>query len=208
MADSYRIEIGEQWSLEDLYVFARTYEQVYFLAYSLLPDLPHDVSERVTLAYAAFPWRGGYSAVDFYDRLKYAIPRQEWPNLGAISYGSPGFLELLLVRAVASVVSGLVKDIAGSLREMNATYNEIVSDLRKRKLLRLDVRNKEIELSRAELHLVEEQAEVAARFLGFEGHEELTGRTGNPYITLKILLSFYRRLRTLAEFSKEGKADL
>jgi len=111
---------------------------------------------------ATFQWRGVYSAVNFYDQLKYAVPPQERPNVAAIHYESPGFVDLLLVSAVAVIVRGLVKDIAGSLTDMNAAYNHIVSDLQRRKLLRLDVRKKEIELSQAQLPLIEDQAEVAA----------------------------------------------
>lgn len=83
-----------------------------------------------------------------------------------------------------------------------------MSDLQKRKLLKLEVKSKEVELSQAQMRLVEDHANTMARLLGFKGHEELTGRTGNPFITLKILLSYYRRLRELAKFYIDGKADL
>src|SRR5882672_8864911 len=140
MADHYKIRIDQRWSLEDLYIFPRTYEQVYFLNYSLRPDLSDDAAERVSRAYEAFPWRGGYSAVSFYNQLKYSVPPRQRPNVVAIRYGSPGFIELALLLAIAHSVSKLVKSVAGSIRELNATYNEIMSDLQKRKLLRLDVK--------------------------------------------------------------------
>jgi hypothetical protein len=208
MADRYKIKIDLQWSLEDLYVFARNYEQVYFLAYSLLPGLPDATGEDVSRAYRAFPWRGGYSAVDFYNQLKHSAPPEERLKVFAIHYGSPGFIELMLVLAAAQTVRSIVKAVADSLTDMNAVYNQIMADLQKRKLLRLEVKNKEFELSQAQLHLVEEHADIMAALLGLNGHNELTQRTGHPFITLKILLSYYRRLRKLAEYYSEGKADL
>ncbi|MFZ0961109.1 MAG: hypothetical protein WAO35_09400 [Terriglobia bacterium] len=189
-------------------MFARTYEQVYFLEYSLLPNLPGETVERLPYAYRAFPWRGGFSALDFYQQLKYSAPPQERLEVVAIQYGSPGFIELGLVLGAALTVRKIVKVVAESLTEMNTVYNSFYSDVQKRKLLRLDVKKKKIEVSEAELHLLEEYADTMAKLLGFDGHEELTRRTGDPFITLKILFSFYRRLRILAGFSKDGKADL
>jgi hypothetical protein len=83
-----------------------------------------------------------------------------------------------------------------------------MSDLQKRKLLRLEVKQKGLELSRSQLHFIEEHAESMAKLLMFKGHSEITDRTGHPFITLKILLSYYRRLRKLAEYQSKGKADL
>ena len=208
MTDTYRINIDERWTLEDLYVFSRTYEQVYFLTYSLFPDLPAAAIERVARAYQAFPWKGGYSAVNFYNQLKYSVPPTNRPKIVAIQYASPGFIELALLVAVSAAISRTVRYVSGAVREMNATYNEIMTDLQKRKLLRLEVKQKELELSKEEYAVIEERAEQMAKLLGFEGHAQLTERTGHPFITLKILLSYYRRLRKLTEFRSKGKADI
>ena len=208
MTETYKINIDERWTLEDLYVFSRTYEQVYFLTYSLFPELPDTAVDRVARAYQAFPWKGGYSAVNFYNQLKYAVPPAKRPKVVAIQYASPGFIELALIVAVSAAISRIVRHFTGSIREMNATYNEIMSDLQKRKLLRLEVKQKELELSQAQSAVIEQHADQMAQLLGFQGHAQLTERTGHPYITLKILLSYYRRLRKLAEFRAKGKADI
>lgn len=208
MSGSISIEIDERWTLEDLYVFSRTYEQVYFMTYSLYDDLPDSAIDRVTRAYQAFPWKGGYSAVNFYNQLKYAVPPAKRPKVAAIQYASPGFIELLLLVGVAGALSRVVRSVASTIREANAAYNEVMSDLQKRKLLRLDVRKKEIDLEKDELALIELYADRMASLLGFPGHAAITGRTGHPYITLKILLSYYRRVRKLAEFRLKGKADI
>ena len=208
MTETFKINIDERWTLEDLYVFSRTYEQVYFLTFSLFPDLPGTAVDRVARAYQAFPWKGGYSAVNFYNQLKYAVPPAKRPKVVAIQYASPGFIELALIVAVSAAISRIVRHFTGAVRDMNSTYNEIMSDLQKRKLLRLEVKQKEIELSRDQYALIEEHAEQMAKLLGFQGHAALTERTGHPFITLKILLSYYRRIRRLAEFRQKGKADI
>jgi hypothetical protein len=208
MADGYRIDIDNKWSLEDLYVFSRNYEQVYFLAYSTLPDLPDEAVARVSHAYQVFPWRGGYSAVHFYNQLRHAIPFNERPAIRAIQYASPGFIELGLLTSVAVSVSVLVRHVATTIGKVHSVYNAIISDLQTRKLLRLEVKRKELELTREEDRVIEEHANMMARLLGFESHTQITQRTGHPFITLKILLSYYRRIKKLAEFESQGKARL
>jgi len=88
--DVYQIPIDGNWSLEDLYVFPRAYEQCYFmyLALTATPQAADD--ERIARAYEAFPWQGGYSAVDFYNRLKWSVPKRKRPTIIRIRYGSPG----------------------------------------------------------------------------------------------------------------------
>jgi hypothetical protein len=208
MADSYRVNIENRWSLEDLYVFSRTYEQVYFLAYSTLPDLPDEAVAWVSHAYKVFPWRGGYSAVHFYNQLKHAVPYTERPEIRAIQYASPGFIDLGLLTSVALSVSVLVRHVATTVGKVNSVYTAIISDLQARKLLKLEVKKKELELTREENQVIEEHANMMARLLGFESHIQITQRTGHPFITLKILLSYYRRIKKLAEFESQGKARL
>jgi hypothetical protein len=62
-------------------------------------------------------------------------------------------------------------------------------------------------LAREELDFIEGSTDQLARMLGFQNVSELDELTGNRLATLKILLSFYRRLRTLAEFQAEGKLN-
>ena len=73
---NYSIWLDGEWTLEDLYIFPHTFEQVYFffqsLSFSPSESLENERvdEERVEHAFAAFPWHGGYSAVNFYNALK------------------------------------------------------------------------------------------------------------------------------------------
>src|SRR5207248_3759476 len=92
-SETYTIHIEGKWSLEDLYVLPRTFEQVYFMVYSLFPEHDDFTLERIQHTYEAFPWQGGYSAVNFYDQLKHITPKRERPQIASIHYGSPGWIE-------------------------------------------------------------------------------------------------------------------
>lgn len=123
--ENFKIAIDGPWYLEDLYVFPRTYEQVYFLIYSLLPQDDENVQERIRYAYSTFPWQGGYSAVNFYNNLKYTTPKQERPLVISMQYASPGWIELRLINFVAQSIEAIVKSIAEIILHANRVYNEI-----------------------------------------------------------------------------------
>jgi hypothetical protein len=202
----HKISIGGRWSLEDLYVFPRAYEQVYFLFYSLLPHEDEWIQERIRYAYARFPWRGGYSAVNFYETLKYTTPRRSRPQVLSLQYASPGWLELSLIIGVAIAVERLVKSIAAILKQANSTYQEIHEGLSNRKLLRIEVKRRELELERSHDEYIEECVLRMTRLLGLSEVGQMHEKTGSPLKTLKILLSLYRRIRTLVGYEMNGKA--
>jgi hypothetical protein len=204
---SYTVHIDGEWSLEDLYVFPRNYEQVYFMVYSLMPGLDEETQARIHHAYKVFPWQGGYSAVNFYNQLKYVIPKKERPAIVSIHYASPGWLEISLLIGVAFSVERLVKSIASTISHANAIYDQVVKGMQERKMLRLEAKRKQLEFDKQELEYIEYAAERMANLLGASNLEEIHQRTGHPYLSLKILMSLYRRVRTLADYQKKGKAD-
>ena len=205
---SYPIFIDRRWSLEDLYRFPRAYEQVYFAYEAVLPAPDERTNERIERAFRAFPWRGGYSAVNFYNQLKYATPPQKRPLIQQIQYASPGYIELLLNVPLAIQIAAYVGAVAGSLGACNKVYNTIYSDIQKRKLLKLEVERKKIQLSKDEIDLLVHSSEQMAKILGLSSAEPILTRTNDPLVALKVLMSIYRRVRTLAEYQNKGKANL
>lgn len=205
--ETYTIHIEGDWSLEDFYVFPRTFEQVYFLVDSLMPERDEDKLERIHHAYRAFPWRGGYSAVNFYNQLKYVTPKKDRPQIASIQYASPGWLEVALILSVAFSVERLVKSIANTIGHANDVYDRIVRGMSERKLLRLEADRKELQFKKDELEYVTSSLEQMAELLGINNIEEINARTGHPYLSLKILLSLYRRVKTLTNYIVKGKAD-
>jgi hypothetical protein len=200
----HRILIGKRWSLESLTVFSRTYEQTYAFYYSFAPEVVQHEESRL---FAAFPWRGGYSAVNFYGGLRRAVPRKRRPRVLAIQYASPGYIDLALLLAAAFAISRTVRHLAATLRESNAAYNEIMRDISRRKLGRIRVQAGELDLKSKQLKVINDHIDTAARLLRFKETEKLSTLTGHPFITLKVLLSLYRRTRTLAEFVASDKVE-
>ncbi|MFN0067074.1 MAG: hypothetical protein ACKVYV_05495, partial [Limisphaerales bacterium] len=143
---TYTIRIEGEWSLEDFYHFPRTYEQVYFIVHSLTSNRSDKDLERIRSLYRAFPWRGGYSAVNFYEGLKCVTPKKNRPQVASIQYASPGWLEIALVLTVAFGVERLIKSVANSVQHSQNVYTNIVRGMTERKLLRLEAKRKELQL--------------------------------------------------------------
>jgi hypothetical protein len=83
--DSYRIEIDGEWTLNDLHEFPYAYTQAYSFLYSvILNETVED--ERLRITFVAHPWRGGFSAVNFFHYLYELIPAAERPkrNLNSV----------------------------------------------------------------------------------------------------------------------------
>jgi hypothetical protein len=205
---NYLIQMDGRWTLDDLYRFPRTYEQIYFALDALVPSGSQGDEERVARAFQAFPWQGGYSAVNFYNQLKIATPVNVRPKVASIRYASPGWIELSLILEQAQLLAEIVGVVAASIGGCNAVYNKIISDLTKRKLLRIEVEKERISLSREELRLVKEYSEEMAELLQLGSSAAIDARTDKPLISLKILLSVYRRVRILADYKLKRKAVL
>lgn len=205
--DNYKIEIDGKWSLEDLYKLPRAYEQVYFAVEAILPAENKEQDERIQRAFIAFPWRGGYSAVNFYDSLKFATPKERRPRVVSLKYASPGWIELFLDQSVAVQLAATITSVALAIGSCNRTYNAIYRDLQNRKLLKMEVESRKIALSREQIAFVKESTNELASILRIKSVNALEERTHDPLKSLKILMSVYRRIRILAEYVNKRKAD-
>jgi len=213
---TYKITLDGQWDLEDLASFPHTYSQVYSLLYSLQAPVSSADSfavkyreeehvERLKYTYTAFPWKGGWSAVDFYESLYRLVPRDDRPYIKSIRYSSPGLLELTLVLLIAQNAKLIISNITQSIRTMNRTYQEIYKGLQDRKLLRIKVKREQLKLASEELRFIEESTERLVHLMEFQHLQKLRELSGSPLVTLKILLSLYRRIRDLARYEIKKK---
>jgi len=77
--------------------------------------------------------------------------------------------------------------------------------MQERKLIQIDVKKKKLQLKEADLKFIHSSAKSLAKLIGFKNIKELHKVTRNPLTSLKILLSFYRRIRSLADYTNKGK---
>lgn len=206
--NKYRIGLDKEWTLQDLYEFPRNFLQVYAMLYPLyIPFEEGDIRrEGIKSIFTSYPWRGGYSAVGFYNNLQKLIPPQDRPELISIHYGSPGLIELGLVVGVAVGIGKLVNVFTNSANSINSSYHNIRKGMYDRELMQLDVKQKEFALKEDELKFIEHSIDVLSKEIKFEKTQELYELTDkNELAELKILLSLCRRVDKLAAYEKDGK---
>ncbi|MCA3159976.1 MAG: hypothetical protein IOC38_20045 [Burkholderia sp.] len=206
--DSYRVLMDGRWKLEDLYAFPHAFSQCYSFIYCFDTDLPARDRSRINDALAGYPWRGGYSYVNIYTVLFHQVPPRHRPEVKAISYASPGWLDLFLNVDVAIQVAKSVGILAGSAVAAAKAYATVMKYISQVSVERKRAQLAEMRLTQAQHKTFMSMCEDMAKFLGFKNVKELHERTGNPEVSLKLLAAHYRRTDQLVEFVKEGKASL
>ncbi|NDV61659.1 hypothetical protein G0Q06_04270 [Puniceicoccales bacterium CK1056] len=199
-----------EWSLEDLYILPRTYIDAYSFMYSFLRPIEtfDDLDDRLVITYSAHPWKGGFSSLNFYQNLKYIVPAKERPSVITIQYASPGWIELGVILVVATQIKRIVSCFVGSASELNSLYKEIYEGMHERKMMKLEAKRESLKLSKEQLDFAVKSTDKLSRLMGFENIKQINRLTKNPLATLKILLSFYRKIKILAEFDESGKTKL
>jgi hypothetical protein len=200
----YRVAIEGDWLVKDFSDFFHYYSEVYSLYFLLLS--PAIDPQRTTVLMSRYPWKGGYSAVNFYDDIYVAVGKSNRPRVAAIQFASPGTVDLILWLAVATLIARIVSQIAKTGHEINDLYHSIYTNLQQRKLLSLDVRERELDVTRRELEFIQSTYQTFAEALQVPNPKNFLETAPNPLAALKILLSLYRRVKKLAEFQVKGKA--
>ncbi|AVP86020.1 hypothetical protein C7K70_19360 [Aeromonas hydrophila] len=208
--DNIKLYIDGRWELTDLNVLTRVYIQLYGLLYSL--DVADDyLDEEIQYIYGKYPWRGGFSAVNFYQNLFSKMPRKYQPSIKSIQYASPGFIELSQIVEVAKEVAEIVGYVSAALIAGNKTYSTIHKGMSERKLMRLNLKSEELSLLEKEKTFIHNSIVEISELMGIkkETLAKLYFRNeSNELAVLKILASVYRRARDLANLQNKQKLDL
>lgn len=205
---SYRILMDGRWKLEDLYLFPHAFSQCYSFIYCLDSKLHPRDRDRINTALASYPWRGGYSYVNIYTVLYHQIPPHHRPEVKAISYGSPGWLDIVLNVDVAIQVAKSVGILAGTVVTATKAYAKVMKYLGEISVERKRVQLHEMRLTQEQNKTLISISQDIAKFLGFKNVQELHAHTENAEISLKLLLAHYRRIAQLEKFVRKGKATL
>jgi hypothetical protein len=202
----YRILLNKDWTLEDLSKVPHVYSEVYAFLYSLF-EIDKRGNKLVHGAFRSYPWRGGYSVLNFYNRLKSYLPESKPPQIVSIQYASPGWIELELMEHIAVSIKNVVTAYEASHEEVESFYQSTHRTLSDRNLLRGSSYYEKPSPTVDDLKFIDEATRHLSRLLRLENFSSINNVTNDPLITLKILLSFFRRLSTLSTYQVEGKVQ-
>lgn len=87
------IHIDGKWDMQDLSAFPNRYAEVYSFLFAL-GDTRKGPQAQYEDLFSRYPWRGGFSSVNFYDDLYAYVPRGERLAVESIAYSSPGTIRV------------------------------------------------------------------------------------------------------------------
>ncbi|GEM_PF-492692 len=222
----YKLKIAGEWSLGDLSKVPSVYSKAYYFLYFLqqVKQLPQPLPQllgQVSLpkAFGSYPWRGGFSAMRFYNDLSDFVAPEHQLKIASLQYASPGWIEINLLESVAFSIRNAVTAFMASSKELGLLYQEFYKELGIRGLLRDPNKPKNNAREKpkivietrfsglSEVEFAKESSTLLVRFLRLEKIHELENVAGSHLITLKILLSFYRKIEILARYQSEGKVQ-
>jgi hypothetical protein len=206
---TYAIKIDKNWFFDEFSLVERVFTQLYSFVYGLTNMDGLVARDKVRRAFQQYPWKGGFSAVHFYDNMRAAVPSLHEPKVGSIVFQSPGTIKLELLESVATNTGLLIKHFNENSVEILEQYEEARKYLRDAGLLKID-ENLDIKsiLTDASKKAIKDHFADLARSLNMaEFSEQIEEMTGNPLISLKILLSFCRRVMKLNKLQDDGKLE-
>lgn len=185
---------------------SQTYAEVYSAGCFLLG--PRFLDERrlrrpLRKGRYSYPWRGGYSALNFFRSIYSQLPPRYRPEVLEIAYASPGYIEIVGYCAAISLV---VRTVTGNANRILDTAKKIEDQLKERDLNKLERRRR-----RAEVEFIEQAyRELGHSFeLPGDAMRKLREETrDDSWARLKILLAIARRIERLARYGRSGTAVL
>lgn len=146
--------------------------------------------------------------MNIYTVFRHQIPVSDRPKIKSIQKASPGWLDLFLNANVAYQLAAAISVLSGSAVSALAAYKKAYSLILSIKASRRKAGVEQMDATAAEMKAMNAMCTELAKQLGFRSLKELHQHTGDPEISLKLLMAHYRRMSVIVEYEKKGKAKL
>jgi hypothetical protein len=190
--------IDGTFKLNEITELPRRFTQAYAFIYA--------VQVLKTERFDGYAWRGdGYSSMHFYKGILRKLPWEARPQVKTLQYASPGFITFSLFRPAAVIVGTCVERVMDAASDANVAFKDLQSYIRNNKLNDLKARDKATESSEWEQFNPKLLSKTKAMLdsLSIDSSAFLDASPG-VFEASKIALSFFARIRDLADLCKDG----
>ena len=196
----YSIRVEGDWAFEDLTTFTSEYQKLYAFYYHILSegDFP-----RGGLT-GDYPWRGGFSTVNFFNRLFHNIPYHHQPRIRRMHYASPGSIDLQTAVEVSQQIALIVGSVGASLYGAFEVYKKIRKGLAELELTKMSAKTQEIELAQKYGDFIDQCIDEISPYIGEKHKDKILQMAPNKLAALKLQLTVFRRITPLAELNERG----
>lgn len=180
------------WTGKQLADFPRKFSNAYALLFS------HNVLGL--RSFEGYPWRGGFSAMHFYEWLVAKIPFESKPVVQSIQYASPGFMRFNADEGTAMQVVQCVRDYHANNAQIAGARSDLNSYIRGHSL---NDTNKQHDWTEHNPNLLRFAKAIMDGFSCIET-DRFVEACQRPFEAAKASASFARQIRLLNDFEKEG----
>lgn len=196
------------WDLNDFSIFYRKTSDIYYLISTAIKSksISKSQSAKEKLDSALDQqWLGGFSYVNFYQKIRELFPRYERLQVGSIQYASPGHIKL---RGD--------EDVFGRMRESLLSFsdNEVAAREAYAALRSFLSKSGYLNVERPRTKILESHVEfidaTTNKLLGLVNNDfaALVRSVDSPIVRAKITLSIFRRYVELLRFFEEGRVRI
>ncbi|WP_137899028.1 hypothetical protein [Sphingomonas sp. 2SG] len=183
--------------ISDLYAFSQGVEEF------ADANTPVEKKRDIVKAFVK-PWEGGGSYVGFFRSLAKAGGEDARPDIKAIQWASPGYMDVVGEAEAFEKLISLVDHFGRNRRAIMEAYDHLWSYLQEFKLL--GARKRGDFATDSVLKEVESRGKDLGKVLGATAYSTLKRMAGeDAIVTAKVLLATERRVSRLYDFFSEGR---
>lgn len=202
-----KVNIDGRWGIEDMSRFADLTQDSYAFVYALIGKGNTLTKRKMSELFGRYPWRGGFSSVNFFNDLYKLIPINERAEIRSIQYASPGTIHMYMDKDVAKLISSFVENLNSEESSGREAYKEAREFLKAKGWLG-KAKDDIVFLSQDEEILLDYVRKLSNAFGLEENIDDIVQfSNSDPLGSVKILLAYFRRLSGLADYAATGKAQ-
>lgn len=211
ITENYMLGIDNELYTDDLSTIPYIFQQLYSFHYALEHLAVDSVKNRVVSLLSS--WTGGASAVNIFTGLRGLIPTIHRPQVKAIEYHSPGYIELNLLPKIAKSVEFSMDRSLVNFRfyRMESFYNGTYKYFKDNNISGFDndgVDLKSLINQDTEKHLAR-RVSIFMKLLGWSQYQSTFDKLGaHPLQQLRTILAYYRRFKKLRDYVQSDNLSI
>lgn len=201
------VHIDGRWDIDDLNRFSNLVQDAYAFVYALNKKGNQATWYSIADKFHRYPWRGGFSSVNFFSEIYKSIPTKDRAKISRIQYASPGTIEFAMNSDVSTSIHNFVSNINSQKSSSREAYTSSRKYLRDKKWL--GRAKDDLELSSQDNEELLDHVSKLAIAFALDKHKDdiIDLANKDPLAAVKILLAYFRRLEGLADYVATGKAQ-
>lgn len=207
----YDFKLDGDLYLEDVSSISKLITQLYSFHYGLNYSYRPAVREKLLEIMSA--WRGGINAVNIFSGLKSVIPSIHRPKINRLHYASPGFIELDALPELTRHIEESLRQVgpAAAFEKTEELYKATYVYFRKEKLSGFDDHSSIRSSSLTSTQATQLESFIQSFFNALNWQlmsADFNSLDNSPLSRLRVILAYYRRLRSLRDLMQRGKVGV